>query len=112
MWRWVSRMSIRARSGGSCVAEPADAGPGVEHQHRAVVAAHLDARRVAAVARGLRPGRRDRAAGAEQGDAHGHSISQNSAAAPRNSRLSPTIGIAATSICRRTPFMPLMKKRL
>ena len=45
--------------------------------------------RVAAVARGLRSRRRDRAARAEQRQAHGGSSSQNSATAPRNSSLEP-----------------------
>ena len=55
---------------------------------------------------------RSRAAAAEPGHAHDQWISQNSAAAPRNSPWRPMIGIDATSICRRTPFMPWRKKRL
>ena len=79
-------------------AEPADAGAGVEHQHRAVVAAHLDARGVAAVVRGVRSRSGHGAAGAEEGHAHGHSISQNRDAAPRNSPWSPMIGSDAASM--------------
>ena len=70
-------------------AEPADARAGVEHQQRAVIASHLDCRGIAAVAGGLRSRSSDRAAGAEQGHTHGHLISQNSAAAPRNSPWRP-----------------------
>ena len=89
------------------VAEPADAGTGVEHQHRAVLAAHLDARGIAAEVGGVGSRGRHGTAGAEQGHAHSW-ISQNRAAAPTNSPCNPMIGMDVTSMCRRTPSMPWM----
>src|SRR5215212_8525160 len=50
--------------------EVADAGAGVEKQH-AIGAAHLERRRVAAIARGTRPGAGDRAAYAPEADGKG-----------------------------------------
>ncbi len=52
------------------LAEAVRAGAAIEQDQRAARAAHLDARGVAAVAEGVGPGLRDRAAGAPETDAH------------------------------------------
>src|SRR5262245_63740806 len=62
--------------------ERTDAGARVQDDHGAVVTAHLDAGRVAAVARRVRSGRRERSAHAPQRDLHGRAASQKIATAP------------------------------
>ena len=73
---------LRVARSGSSAAPAADAGAGVEHEHRLIVRPHLDAGGVAAVARGLGAGRRDRAARPPDRDPHHDGTSQKIATAP------------------------------
>ena len=109
MWRCVSSTSTRTTSGSS--ARPRRRMPVPASSTTGGVGGrpHLDARRVAAVAHGLVPGRRLRPARAPHRDLH--CCSQKIATAPSSSPHCPFSGIAAISRRRRTPSSPRIQIR-
>ena len=117
MWsrcRCVSRMCSGRSGGGSVQAERADARAGVEHERGAVGERHLHARRVAAVAHGLRARGRDRPARAPDADLHAASSS-----AGQKTTIAPAVAVgpdereaAGLDRVRWSPSAERMQKRV